>query len=471
MKLVAGVCSSFPATCPILRGRFGVIVGTVLVCLPMSNPTLSAQRTDQRSESVTGNGVVDGMPPTTYLLGIGIDKYVDPSWSSLTGAVNDVHNIRTVLDTLYHVQVIDSMLLTDSIATRDNILHLIKGVVKDTAKAGANAILYFAGHGIVLDNVRNEVFLIPHDGHGIPDDEGSLRNLAKSPGEYGSDYKWIRLGRILDDFGESTLTQVLIIVDACYAGNVGGITQYGYYIMGQSPAGDPLEPHKRRIREIFTGTGVDRRAVEDQGEGLFTHHLRVQLASAGEKGGERIRSDEIMKPIVDSLEAKQKSAHAYFAANNVVRGEGEDKSLYRARFHFWLKPNEERAKRHAEMKVDSLWQMDSLWQTAADKLHDRLLDEELFGDCPSWGLESVQAIDDTQRVRKWLVDVVCTETEVDLPKYLCKTLVNLSEESSLIRPLMWKEIEGRYRERYQKQLVTFPILETMMEDESCWNGD
>jgi hypothetical protein len=75
---------------------------------------------------------------------VGINDY--KGINDLQGCLNDVTNVRNILKTFFGLSNSDIRLLTDSRATKENILSRLDKMVK-SAKNGDYLIFHFSGHG------------------------------------------------------------------------------------------------------------------------------------------------------------------------------------------------------------------------------------------------------------------------------------------------------------------------------------
>jgi hypothetical protein len=75
---------------------------------------------------------------------VGINDYMGVN--DLKGCINDVTNVRSILKTFFGFANEDIRVLTDSRATRKNILTRLEKMVK-SASAGDYLIFHFSGHG------------------------------------------------------------------------------------------------------------------------------------------------------------------------------------------------------------------------------------------------------------------------------------------------------------------------------------
>jgi metacaspase-1 len=75
---------------------------------------------------------------------VGINDYM--GINDLQGCINDVTNVRSILKTYFGLSNGDIRVLTDSRATKENILVRLNKMVK-SAQTGDNLIFHFSGHG------------------------------------------------------------------------------------------------------------------------------------------------------------------------------------------------------------------------------------------------------------------------------------------------------------------------------------
>jgi metacaspase-1 len=86
---------------------------------------------------------------------VGINNY--QGVNGLQGCINDVTNVRSVLKTFFGFSNSEIRVLTDSRATKDNILTRLGKMVK-TAETGDYLIFHFSGHGSqIRDRVGDEL--------------------------------------------------------------------------------------------------------------------------------------------------------------------------------------------------------------------------------------------------------------------------------------------------------------------------
>jgi len=145
---------------------------------------------------------------------IGIGQY--SGHQALEGPINDVELMQNILLQNDDLRRTDIKVLTDQKATRSNILNALDNIQKST-KRGDKVILYFSGHGTSALNVHIDAGLPSHSGALVPydiDGASTKKELNQQ----------LILGRrdlrpVLSNLDASGV-EVLVIVDACFSGNV-----------------------------------------------------------------------------------------------------------------------------------------------------------------------------------------------------------------------------------------------------------
>lgn len=107
---------------------------------------------------------------TRRALLVGIDAYEPPAgpdgqpvyppggrreWRSLSGCLNDVEAMRTVLETRYGFRPEHVRVLKDREASREAILSGIRRTLIDEAQPGDVCLFYYAGHGSQVKNLKS----------------------------------------------------------------------------------------------------------------------------------------------------------------------------------------------------------------------------------------------------------------------------------------------------------------------------
>lgn len=170
---------------------------------------------------------------------VGIDKYEDTP--PLNGCVNDVNALKPLLarnedDSLnFECQVKTSA--NEQPVSRRNLLDSIDALLKPS---GDIALFYFAGHG---EQVDHDVVLVSQDGRGS--DMG------------------VKMSEVLAKVQHSRVTEVIIILDCCFAGAAGAVPQLGTDVVAL-----------RSGLSILTATRGDQVSIETpEGRGLFSTYL------------------------------------------------------------------------------------------------------------------------------------------------------------------------------------------------------
>ncbi len=180
---------------------------------------------------------------------VGIDDYDDPN--QLSGCVNDAIELAVLLgangDGSPNFDV--RRLISSEGAITSEILHKeINELFKGDAET---ALLYFAGHGILIDETNNG-FLVTQDG--------------KNP-------NWgINLSGILEQANKAhpNITSTVILLDSCqsgFTGEVSGLGKSGVSVIGNGVT-------------ILTACHKDGFAAEANGHGKFTDIMLDGLGGA-----------------------------------------------------------------------------------------------------------------------------------------------------------------------------------------------
>jgi len=169
---------------------------------------------------------------------IGIDQY--DNFGDLAGCVNDVNALEPLLsrneDGSPNCECQKRTSDMGAVA-RDELL----GDLDELFAAGAEiAILYFAGHGA---GVPNDVVLVSEDG------------TENTPG--------IAFSEVLTKITNSTVGEVIVILDCCFSGAAGGIPQLGTSASALRPG----------VSILMASRGDQPAAETDAGRGLFSTYL------------------------------------------------------------------------------------------------------------------------------------------------------------------------------------------------------
>ena len=170
---------------------------------------------------------------------VGVDKYEGAP--PLNGCVNDVNALKPLLarneDDSLNFECIVKTSANEQPVSRRNLLDSIDALLKPGADI---ALFYFAGHG---EQVDNDVVLVSQDGRGS--DMG------------------VKMSEVLSKVQHSRVTEVLIILDCCFAGSAGAVPQLGTDAAAL-----------RSGLSILTASRGDQVSIETpEGRGLFSTYL------------------------------------------------------------------------------------------------------------------------------------------------------------------------------------------------------
>lgn len=168
---------------------------------------------------------------------IGINDY--PNGNRLTGCVEDINNLKSVIERNSDGKVNFHVKLMPDEQSSENAMDAIKELFNDTSDM---AMLYFSGHGYVNDTGAEIVF---------PD------NIRTT----GSYYKGIQMKDIMEIVNASKVRNKIVILDCCHSGNM------GKYRLEET--GSLLSTGV----SILTACREDETAMEMGGHGIFTEQL------------------------------------------------------------------------------------------------------------------------------------------------------------------------------------------------------
>ena len=170
---------------------------------------------DSSGETPDPSAAAPHVPKGDRALVVGIDRYADPAFTDLRGAVRDARNIRRLLAGHLGFDEREIRVLTDEAATRDAIVSGVRDWLLAGTDPGARALLYFAGHGYFQRDEDGDEpdgydeALVPHDARLISKESRPMRvaNLILDD----------EVGRLL---GMLEGREVSVIVDSCHAGTM-----------------------------------------------------------------------------------------------------------------------------------------------------------------------------------------------------------------------------------------------------------
>jgi formylglycine-generating enzyme required for sulfatase activity len=201
----------------------------------------------------------------SWALLIGIDQYQDPRIPRLRYAGNDVRAMESVLRQLGF----QTITLLNEQATKRNI-EAAFDKLNDLDRQD-RLVVFFSGHGesVPLPKGSEEGFLIPHDADrsrlvqtGIP-----MRDID-------------RLGERLPP------KHILFILDACHA----GFAFVGFRDIEPEQKGDAYyaAATQKPVVQVLTAGETGQKAMEREGQGVFTRWLVQGLQGAADRDGDGI---------------------------------------------------------------------------------------------------------------------------------------------------------------------------------------
>lgn len=187
-----------------------------------------------------------------YILGIGINAYLNKEWPKLGNAVKDMDDVIRLLTNRYQFDGISK--LTDSDATRDNIENELYRFTDETVLGPDDSLLiYYSGHGYLDNNQR---------GYWVP--VGAKKGMIAS---------YLPNSRILEIISDMKARHVLLISDSCYSGSL--------FTQNRSESKDDLLAHeyeKRKSRWAFCSGRSDEEVSDGtNGNSPFAQALISEL--------------------------------------------------------------------------------------------------------------------------------------------------------------------------------------------------
>jgi WD40 repeat protein len=213
----------------------------------LSNPAyITATYVQQKMEDI--------YKPSLYLLSIGVSKYQKSEYNLDYAAIDAEAVIDIFKNQSGLYKQVDYKLLTDSNASRDNILDGIDWVMEKATQNDV-VILYLAGHGI--NDANNNFYFMSYEA-----DVDRLRRTAVRFSEF-------------QDVIVSLPSKVILMTDACHSGNIMGNTVASRNIT--SALKDLISAGTGQV--IMTATTNNAVAYEDTkwGHGAFTKALEDGL--------------------------------------------------------------------------------------------------------------------------------------------------------------------------------------------------
>ena len=186
----------------------------------------------------------------SYALIIGVEDYRD--LPPPTGARGDAEKFAELVTTSMGLPEQNVRLLTDSRATRGDILSELRWL-ENNVPAGGRIYLYFSGHGSP-DTSEGTSFLLPY--------EATPESM---------EYTGLALSMVIDQLEATSAREIIAFVDACFSGSGG---------RSVLPEGTrPLVPVQQTEPQSKVAIFSASQAAEisgnraDDDTGLFTHYL------------------------------------------------------------------------------------------------------------------------------------------------------------------------------------------------------
>jgi hypothetical protein len=223
-------------------------------------------------------------PGTRYALVVGVSQYEDARIPRLRFAKRDAEAVWAafVSDTGLAIKPQNARLLVDGEAKRADIE---KGLLWLNSVAGPadTVIVYFAGHGAVdigSNGVLKENYLLPQDARARGESERVALDTRTG----------LSLERLEDLLGRNRAGNLLLVLDACFAGGAKGNFSKTRLEPGQ------LDDGKKRLESIgenatgwsvlsATLPGQPALEMEEYGHGLFTYYFLEGLKNDANRDG------------------------------------------------------------------------------------------------------------------------------------------------------------------------------------------
>lgn len=212
---------------------------------------------------------------------IGIDKY--NVWPRLECAVADAEAVKAKFTKMGFDKIFE---LTNSDATRINILRLLSDKIPGMLGENDQLVVYFAGHG-QTETYKDKDGLVVQEGYIIPID-GDTKNYSGTA---------ISMSKIIDVSNRIKAKHVFYAFDSCYSGlglkRSGGVNKTDDYVKKISSL---------KSVQIITAGGKDEQASEEKGHGVFTRYFLQALdGKLGATSTEYVTGSEIgtfIRPVV-----------------------------------------------------------------------------------------------------------------------------------------------------------------------------
>ncbi len=145
---------------------------------------------------------------------IGVAQY--PGDMALEGPVNDVELIRELLVQSEHFGEENISELINERATKSNIVKALNNL-RETTERGDKVVIYFSGHGTSAMDNKIQADIPPNTGALVPFDISTVSSRKQLNERLLVGSRDLR--PVLSDLDKAGV-EILVLVDACYSGNV-----------------------------------------------------------------------------------------------------------------------------------------------------------------------------------------------------------------------------------------------------------
>lgn len=270
VRAQSGDVQSHPFTAAVpLRGGENVIA---LTAIDTTGAAHQAVRTVGREvPQPSGSTAAQVGAGERWAVVVGIDRYQDPSITTLRYAAADADAVFKFLTTKGGVKPANARLLVNQQATQRNLRQVLGDFLRQKVLKDDEVIIYYAGHGTTEADASAEggvaKYLVPWDA-----DPNSLFSTA------------IPMEEIDRIFGRMSARKILLVQDTCFSGGAGGRTflAKGLTVRATSLTDRFLQDlSQKEGRMILTASDVNQVSHEDPalGHGIFTRFLLQALES------------------------------------------------------------------------------------------------------------------------------------------------------------------------------------------------
>ena len=213
-------------------------------CFTIGNQHFNAMSETERWGMLPTALTTSKLPPggRKFLLGIGINVYLNDSHKPLKNAINDLYAVVNILVDKYDFERENVFLLKDEQATREEIINRLDHFT-DSNVLGENdsLLIYFAGHGYLDKNKR---------GYWVPVDSKAYNTASYIPN-----------GLVKEKLSDMKCRHVLLISDSCFSGT---LLEENRAVPAANRLADELE--RRKSRWIITSGRPDETVSDGRGK-------------------------------------------------------------------------------------------------------------------------------------------------------------------------------------------------------------